>query len=173
MQHPSRNFRLLTATTVFVAAAFSAAASMAQEAEPYVRGERRRLLITVQILGEVKSPGEFSVPDDTDILGLVAKAGGGTEFANLSAVRVTHRTPVRSAGPGVGLGTESTSAETVNLQRYLSGALGMGMPLLQPGDVVMVPRNSWSRWRTVAVVFRDVSVVASAVFLGIRAMDNR
>ena len=41
-----------------------------------------RLMITVHIFGEVRQPGEFLVPDNTNILELISKAGGPTEFSN-------------------------------------------------------------------------------------------
>ena len=45
-------------------------------------------------------------------------------------------------------------------------------PVLQPGDVVFVPKNSWHKWKDVSAVIRDVSVVASAYFLYVRATRN-
>jgi hypothetical protein len=146
----------------------------AQEAEPYTRGERKRLLILVQVLGEVRQPGEYSIPDDTDLLGLISKAGGTTEFGDLSTVRVTHRpgagfNPTASSGTGGGSGVRS---EIVNVEAFLQGEAGSTLLVMQPGDVVVISRNSWFRWRSVAAVLRDISVVATAVFLGIRTFDN-
>jgi hypothetical protein len=143
----------------------------AQEAEPYTRGDRKRLLIMVHVLGEVRNPGEYSVPDDTDLLGLIAKAGGSTEFGDLGQIRVTHRPQTQQFG-GTNGSPPSTGSELIDLDAYLRGNAAPP-PVLQPGDVVMVSRNSWASWRTVAAVFRDLAVVASAVFLGMRAFENR
>lgn len=142
----------------------------AQEAEPYTRGERKRLLIMVQVLGEVRQPGEYSVPDDTDLLGLISKAGGTTEFGDLSTVRVTHRPMV--GFPASTGSSASVRSEIVNIKAYLQGDAGNTLLQLQPGDVVVVSRNSWFRWKSVAAVLRDISVVATAVFLGIRTFDD-
>jgi protein involved in polysaccharide export with SLBB domain len=123
----------------------------------------------VQVHGEVRQPGEYSVPDDTDILGLISKAGGTTEFGDLATVRVTHRpqpgTPEAAAGGAV-------RSEIVDIEAFLQGKAGTSLLVLQPGDVVSVSRNSWFQWRTVAAVLRDISVVATAVFLGIRTFDD-
>jgi hypothetical protein len=41
--------------------------------DQYQIGPDERLLITVHIWGEVRKPGEYLVPDDTDILELISK----------------------------------------------------------------------------------------------------
>jgi hypothetical protein len=60
----------------------------------------------------------------------------------------------------------------VDLDLYLNSPEGAPIPGLQPGDVVMVPRNRKYRWKFVAGILRDLSVVASAYFLGVRAFQN-
>jgi protein involved in polysaccharide export with SLBB domain len=139
---------------------------LAQGPEPYTTGERKRLLIMVHLLGYVQTPGEYTVPDDTHVLGLIAKAGGTTEYGDLSAVRITH------SAIGIGTAPAPVRYETVDLKAYLEGKSNAGPPVLQPGDVIIVPRNSWWKWRSAAAVMRDLSVVATAVFLGIRTFDN-
>jgi len=144
----------------------------AQEPESYVRGERKRLQIQVSVLGEVRTPGEYSVPDDTDVLGLLAKAGGPSEFGDLSAVHLTHQLTIAPPGTVTAAQGAQSSHEIVDVKAYLAGMPGTAPVVLRPGDVVIVRRNSWSKWRTFAAVMRDLSVVASAVFLGIRAFNG-
>ena len=50
--------------------------------DQYQIGPDEKLLIRVHIFGEVQKPGEYLVPDDTDLLELISKAGGPTEFSN-------------------------------------------------------------------------------------------
>ena len=49
---------------------------------------------------------------------------------------------------------------------------GASIPTLQPGDVVVVPRNGFSKWKSVAGILRDLSVVASAYFLYLRTTKD-
>src|SRR5262245_28010905 len=173
--HRARRRRAAVVALCVVAAAdLYMATSSAQEAEPYTRGERKRLLIMVHVLGEVRNPGEYSVPDDTDLLSLIAKAGGNTELGDLTQVRLTHRPEAqRFAGTNGTDGTPpSVGSQLIDLDAYLRGQ-GSPPPVLQPGDVVTVSRNGMASWRTVAAVFRDLAVVATAVFLGIRTFDNQ
>ena len=57
--------------------------------DQYQIGPDERLLITVHIWGEVIKPGEYLVPDDTDLLELISKAGGPTEYSDLKNIKIT------------------------------------------------------------------------------------
>ena len=57
--------------------------------DQYQIGANERLLITVHIFGEIQKPGEYLVTDNTNILEIISKAGGPTEFSNLSKVKIT------------------------------------------------------------------------------------
>src|SRR6187455_903694 len=59
----------------------------------YLLPQEQGLEMMVHILGEVQKPGEYRVPDNTDLLELLAKAGGPTEFANLSWVKIRRVMP--------------------------------------------------------------------------------
>src|SRR5262245_42709345 len=64
LSRAQRNGAAAALSCCLAAAIFCPVRSAAQEAESYLRGERKRLLITVHVLGEVRTPGEYSVPDD-------------------------------------------------------------------------------------------------------------
>lgn len=146
----------------------------AQSREGYILGEEKRLEMVVHIFGEVARPGEYRVPDNTDVLQLISKAGGPNEFSKLNGVTVTRARP---QGPALASGTDGHEGADqrilrVNLDAYLKKGSAVTLPVLQPGDVVVVPRNTFSKWKSVAGVLRDVSVVASAYFLYLRAVKN-
>jgi hypothetical protein len=132
----------------------------------YILGEEKRLEMLVHILGQVQRPGEYQVPDGTNALELISKAGGPTEFASLSEVRVTHAALGATTATGAIVGPRVTD---LNLSSFLSSISPRELPALQPGDVVNVPANAKSRWKFAAGILRDISVVASAYFLGVRA----
>jgi hypothetical protein len=146
--------------------------AVAQEPGPtpsrdrYILGQEKNLEMVVHILGQVQRPGEYQVPDGTNALELISKAGGPTEFASLGGVWITHAalgtTPgsVTAAGPRI---------VPLNLEAYLASPNPGPLLALQPGDVVNVPSNGKSTWKFVAGILRDLSVVATAYFLGVRA----
>jgi hypothetical protein len=113
---------------------------------------RAQLQVVVHIWGEVREPGEYHVPAGTNILELISKAGGPTEYANLGKVKVTHN----SAG--------SERAFKVNLNRFLDKENYQAVLELQKGDVVRVSRNGWSRWRTAIRVVADVAIIANVYY---------
>jgi polysaccharide export outer membrane protein len=129
-----------------------------QGQDDYLVGLDKRLEIRVHILGEVASPGEYRVPDNTTVLELVSKAGGPTEFANAGDVSIKRE---RADGTG-------SHIVNVDIKAYLTEEDAAPPPVLRPGDVVTVPRNNMHRWRTAFTMIRDLSVVASAYFLYLR-----
>lgn len=139
-----------------------ASSAGAQEPGGYIVGEQRTLEMVVSVWGEVLRPGEYRVSDATDVLQLLSKAGGPTEFAKLSGVTITH-------APGTG--GDKPRIEKVAIDQYLHWAKATAPPRLEPGDVVVVPRNAFSKWKQVAGILRDLSIVASTYFLYRRAVN--
>ena len=118
----------------------------------HIPGSHAQLLVEVHIWGEVQAPGEYRVLAGTNIIELLSKAGGPTEYANLGKVKLTHaiKEPERSI--------------TVNLKDYLEKENFKPLPILQKGDVVRVPRNIWHRWRTFIRVVADVAIIANVYY---------
>ena len=144
--------------------------TFAQEKNRYLPGEGNTLEMFVYVIGEVENPGRYRVRDDTNLIELLAEAGGPSEFSNLSAVTITHA-PIESAAGSEEemLLAQDNRVIKYDINAYLKGANSSTPPVLKPGDVVLVPKNKWNTWRTVATVLRDISVVASAYFLYLRA----
>ncbi|MBN1542975.1 SLBB domain-containing protein [candidate division KSB1 bacterium] len=165
-----------------------------QQPSGYLLGEELSVEMIVHVWGEVKKPGEYRVPYDTDVLELISKAGGPTFEANLSRVRVTRETEgwnlnqeglkklVREAQAGrmteerLDELLQSRFAERVtdyNLDRYLKNKKGVqAPPVLQPGDVIFLPKNGWFRWRELVRVAHEVAIIASVYVWYLRASED-
>lgn len=170
---------LLTVLAILLAPSFASAQSgSSKAAKPSAKGyllpEEQGLEMMVHILGEVQKPGEYRVPDHTDVLELLAKAGGPTEYANLSWVKIRRVMPVEiSASRNVTRLTPTTSVLDVNLEdAWKKKRADSQPPRLVPGDVVVVSRNSWFGYKRFATILRDVAVVASAYFLYLRVVED-
>lgn len=138
--------------------------------------------IVVHIWGEVKNPGEYKVPDGTDVLGIISKAGGPTDFSRLSKVKLTRTLQDQLALNNEknhaknGAGHSTASMDNVSLQyrqriveidisKYLKqNQKTPPLPVLKTGDIVFIPKNKWFTWKTVASVIRDVAIVANAYY---------
>jgi len=138
--------------------------------DQYILGEGK-LEIDVYILGEIKNPGKYRVADDTDVAEFMAIAGGPTQFSNLSSIIITRYNTPFFANVGERQSSYSSKKEIIkfNINNYLKKKDSPPAPIVKPGDIVSIPANSWRRWRSVATIIRDVSIVASTYFLYLRA----
>lgn len=140
--------------------------------DQYQIGPDEKLLINVHIWGEVRQPGEYLVPDDTDILELISKAGGPTEYANLSNVKITRGltriTDVRRSSRK----RVNTFDQDLLLNKYTKQVIQVDLkslldkekddetlPILQPGDVVRMTRNTWFKWQTAVRVISQIAIL--------------
>jgi hypothetical protein len=85
-----------------------------------------KLKINAYIWGQVQKPGLYIVPDDTDLLTLISLAGGPKEDAKLTKVRIVR--------PTIG----GDRVIWINLKKYLESGNEKMIPVLQPGDTVVV-----------------------------------
>lgn len=168
MTRSRRNGAALTSFVMplFASLAFTGPSAAQRTAEDsYLLGEENGLEIVVYVLGEVQRPGEYRVNDFTDVLELISKAGGPTEFASLANVSLRRRDTA-------GLEPGGQRILEVNVSEFLSHEDAPPLPGLGPGDVVTVPRNKKAKWRTAFTMVRDLSVVVTAYLLYLRVEQN-
>ncbi len=141
---------------------------LAQPRDEYIMTESGRLEMVVYIIGEIKRPGEYQVPDDTNLLELISKAGGPTEFSNMSKVMITR---IDRDVPTNGRDGRLRSRNKIvryDVAKYLQKSVDVPPPVLKPGDTILVPRNSWHKWRMAFTIVRDLAVIASVYLLYLR-----
>lgn len=133
--------------------------------DQYRIGPDERLMITVHVIGEVQRPGEYLVPDDTNVLELISKASGPTEYSNLNNVKITRgliNYSVTKGAKNKAIRTQEYK-KVIKLQLkkilYEEGS-SKNLPILQPGDVVTVGRNKWFTWQTIIRVISQLAIVA-------------
>lgn len=144
--------------------------------DQYRIGPDERLLITVHIWGEVRQPGEYLVPDDTNILELISKAGGPTEYSNLRNVKITRGlTKFVSIKQTARENTDINSNQMLQAKEHNKQVIKLDLKklldkekypttvkTLQPGDVVRVGRNTWFTWQTIIRVVSQIAIVVQA-----------
>ena len=108
-----------------------------------------QLKIKTYIWGQVRNPGLYIIPDDTDLLTLISSAGGPTENAKLTKIRIVRPTE------------DGESVIIVNLKEYTkTGNIDL-IPTLQPGDTVIVPGTTFYAFSKVAEWLADVVIIFS------------
>ena len=134
----------------------------------YTMSEDQKLQIVVHIWGEINRPGQYIVPDGTDVRELISIAGGPNEYSNLKDVKVTREyvdsLKVQKNINALNNRLVKKTLLTIDLEKYLEKELSEPIPILQPGDVVKINRNFWSKWQTVIRVVSQLAIVVQAVY---------
>jgi protein involved in polysaccharide export with SLBB domain len=149
--------------------------AVSQETRKYLAGEQNSVEMIVHIIGQVQKPGHYRVADSTNLIELLSEAGGPTEYSNLGNVTIAHvqlQSNLPADGQNVATHNMRKRISKYDINKYLKEDYVLPPPTLEPGDLVLVPKNRWSTWRNTATILRDVSVVASAYFLYLRAMRD-
>lgn len=168
----------------------SAPAQEVSKTGEYLLGTEERLEMVVAIWGEVKTPGEYRVPYNTNVVELISIAGGPTANARLSDVLVTGKaaqwttrpdalesvvqgakTPLPADELKRRLETVSRKILVYDVDKYLSDQKTVTPPpILQPGDVVRVKTKAWTKWRENIRVIHEVALIASIYAWYLRAV---
>jgi protein involved in polysaccharide export with SLBB domain len=107
------------------------------------------LKIKTYIWGQVRKPGLYIVPDDTDLLTLISSAGGPTENANLTKVRIIRTTE------------DDEKVIWVDLQEYIDHGDYSLIPTLQPGDTIIVSGSAYYAFTKAVAWISQVAVILS------------
>ncbi len=141
--------------------------------DQYILTPGQKLQIVVHIWGEVNRPGQYLVPDGTNVLELISLAGGPTEFSKLSNVKLTRESIVSKTQQ-----VENKEVKKdeniiklvdkkiikINLKKYLERDQSESLPILKPGDVIKIKKNLWSRWQTLVRVVSQIAIVVQLMY---------
>jgi hypothetical protein len=100
---------------------------MRNKAAQYYLGYEDELLIPVNVWGFVQKPGQYMVPDNTHLISLISYAGGPTENAKISNIRIIRNDP-RQGG----------LVYKINVKKYIDTGDERLIPVLKPGDTIIV-----------------------------------
>lgn len=114
-------------------------------------GLEEELKIKVRVWGEVMVPGLYIVGDGTDLLEVISLAGGPTQDADLGDVRI-----VRATG-------EEARVIDVDVNDYLDKGSREAIILLEPGDTVSVPSQTWPKIFRWTGVISTLSLIANVI----------
>ena len=118
-----------------------------------------QLNIKTYIWGQVKNPGLYIVPDNTDLITLISSAGGPTENAKLTKIRIVRPT------------AEGEKIIWVNIREYLETGNSDLIPILQPGDTVVVAGTIFYAFSKATDFLSKVAIVIS-VYVAIQNLGK-
>jgi len=113
--------------------------------------QTEQLKIYTYVWGQVQKTGLYIVPDNTDILALISLAGGPTEDAKLSKVRIIRPT------------TKGEKIIFVNLKKYIDTGNEALIPVMQPGDTVIVSGSIFYAFYRAVDFISKIAIVLSVV----------
>lgn len=114
--------------------------------------ESGQLNIPTYIWGQVRKPGLYIVPDNTNLLTLLSLAGGPTENAKLTKLRI-----VRPTADG------DEKIIWINLKDYIDSGNEDLIPVLKPGDTVIVSGTVYYAFSKVTDFISKAAIVLSAI----------
>lgn len=118
-----------------------------------------QLKIRAYIWGQVKQPGLYIVPDDTDLLTLLSSAGGPTENAKLSKVRIIRPT------------LEGEKVIMVDLEKYMQTGDSNLIPVIKPGDTVILAGSFYYAFTKATKFLSEIAIILS-VYTTITSINN-
>lgn len=92
----------------------------------YPGSNNEQLMINTYIWGQVRNPGLYKIPDNTDLLTLISSAGGPTENAKLAKIKIVRPT------------SKGDKIIYVDLNEYMKTGDMSLIPIMKPGDTVFV-----------------------------------
>jgi polysaccharide export outer membrane protein len=116
-------------------------------------GTEDALMIKVFIWGQVELPGVYEVPDGTDLIAALSLAGGPTDHAKLSEVKI------------IRTGSSDSEVISVNVKKYMNTGDVNLIPLLKPGDTVVVSGTVFRMFSRFATFISQIAIVAYFVAL--------
>lgn len=143
----------------------SASSSMFEFKEPpraseYIyRSSPKESLIAVQLLGAVKNPGIYYIPTNTDVLKLLALAGGSQD-ADLSEILVRKTDP------------QQTGVYELDVKKLMTSTSEVKPFRLHQDDFVYVPKQEPWISNDVSKSITIVSLIATIVLTGVLIDKN-
>ncbi|WP_135502470.1 polysaccharide biosynthesis/export family protein [Roseovarius aestuariivivens] len=109
---------------------FVSLARLAREDPQFPMPEPEEPTIEIYVLGQVNTPGKVAVAPGTTMLQALAQIGGFSQFAARKRIQLRR--------------VDSTGRERVyrvNYNEILAGRSNIGMTVMAPGDVIIVPER--------------------------------
>ena len=113
-----------------------------------------KLIYTISIWGQVKKPGEYRVEDGTDLVEAISKAGGATDYADLSKVKI------------IRMNEDKKETEIIDLEKLLDEDVKkLKIPELENGDVIYVSKNLKKGWVSFVNFVSQLAIIINVFYL--------
>ena len=119
----------------------------------YILGSGDILLVNVNLWGYVQRPGIYSIPSSYTIIDLISSAGGPLSNARLNEVRIVRK---------------DQQVLRVDIEKYLKTGDITLLPIIQPGDTIIVSGSIGNMFLQLVSLARDIAIIVNVFFLASR-----
>ena len=153
-------FFIFLMTLVSVMRLWGQEAKTSQRDQPsrYIVGKEEQMLLPVNVLGLVQRPGQYLVPFRTDLISVIAYAGGFRENAKINEIKIVRSAVVES-------NNSIARVIKVDLKRYFEQGDKTQIPQVMPDDTIIVAGTARQTLNTFMNFVRDILVVAQIIFI--------
>lgn len=117
-------------------------------------GRNDNLIITVNILGQVKNPGEFKIEYGTNVIQAISKAGGFGDYANMKNIKI------------VRIKDGKKIIIEVNVKKFFDkNNVKVDIPILENGDVIMIGKNVKRVWASFVTFVSQIAIIINVIYL--------
>ena len=142
-------------------------------AAQYFLGDKDEILISINIWGYVRKPGQYLVPRHTDLISLMSFAGGPIDGAKLSEVRII-RDATRYAGKNGNNAKNGKNGKhprqsivNVDVKRFIETGRGGLIPPLQAGDTIVIKESGGHRFRNFLGFSSIIGILAAGASIAV------
>ena len=132
---------------------FLSATSVGETSTNYYFARPNDLTLIVNVVGFVQRPGRYEIASSIDLINLISLAGGPTPDGSLSKVTI-----IRLEGKG-----EKTTRREIHVDLDDLSVVKQEDLQLAPGDLILVNRTNWAKFRDAFEVVVEASAITIAV----------
>lgn len=129
----------------------------------YFLGREEQMLLPVNVLGMVQKPGQYMVPFRTDLISIIAYAGGFRVNAKIDKIKIVRSAVSMGKGSSRNGNNKRAKVFDVDVKKYFEEGDMSQIPQLMPDDTIIV---SGTAAQTVNKVFDFVAKATILAQLG-------
>lgn len=131
----------------------SAVGQFSDRPAQYILGTGDILLVNINLWGHVQRPGIYSVPSSYTLIDLLSSAGGPLNTARLDDIRIVRK---------------NQEVIQVDVEQFLKTGDNTVLPLLQPGDTIIVSGSIADVFMRMVAIARDLAIIVNVFVLASR-----
>ncbi|MCD6580124.1 SLBB domain-containing protein [bacterium] len=116
-------------------------------------GSDDKLIIKINVWGQVQKPGQYDVEYDSSIIQAISKAGGFNDYAHLGRIKVIRMVKGKK------------KIIKVNIKNYLKTLETKKLPKLENGDIIYIEKNAKKDWVNFVTFVSQIAIIVNVIYI--------